>query len=62
MGFTEMLRRAPDRAMAWRVCTRAMFTTYLDRGYRVIAFVLDRAARSGTYLLSLEASASDAPR
>jgi len=52
MGFTDMLARAPDRAMAWRVCTRAIFTTYLDRGYRVVAFSLDRAARKGTYLLA----------
>ena len=52
VGFTDMLARAPERAMAWRVCTRAIFTTYLDRGYRVVAFFLDRDARTGTYLLS----------
>jgi predicted GNAT superfamily acetyltransferase len=52
VGFTDMLARAPERAMAWRVCTRAIFTTYLDRGYRVVAFLLDRDARKGTYLLS----------
>jgi predicted GNAT superfamily acetyltransferase len=52
MGFTDMLARAPDRAMAWRVCTRAIFTTYLDRGYRVVAFFLNKAARKGTYLLA----------
>ena len=52
MGFTDMLARAPERAMAWRVCTRAIFTTYLDRGYRVVAFALDREARKGTYLLA----------
>src|SRR5262245_62177171 len=56
MGFTDMVTRAPDRAMAWRVCTRAIFTTYLDRGYRVVAFHLDRDARKGTYLLSREQS------
>jgi predicted GNAT superfamily acetyltransferase len=52
VGFTDMLARAPERAMAWRVCTRAIFTTYLDRSYRVVAFFLDRDARKGTYLLS----------
>jgi predicted GNAT superfamily acetyltransferase len=52
VGFTDMLARAPERAMAWRVCTRAIFTTYLDRGYRVVAFFLDRDAGKGTYLLS----------
>ncbi len=51
VGFTDMLARAPERAMAWRVCTRAIFTTYLDRGYRVVAFQLDRDAGKGTYLL-----------
>ena len=52
VGFTDMLARAPERAMAWRVCTRAIFTTYLDRGYRVVAFFLDREAGKGTYLMS----------
>lgn len=51
MGFTEMLGAAPERAMAWRVCTRAIFTTYFDRGYRAVAFHLDRDARLGRYLL-----------
>ena len=54
VGFTDMLARAPERAMAWRVCTRAIFTTYLDRGYRVVGFFFDRDARKGTYLLSRE--------
>src|SRR5262245_18095804 len=52
MGFTDMLARAPERAMAWRVCTRAIFTTYLDRGYRVVAFFLERDERRGVYLMS----------
>ena len=52
VGFTQMLSRAPERAMAWRVCTRAIFTTYLERGYRVVAFHLDRAARKGKYFLA----------
>jgi len=52
MGFTEMLARAPERALAWRICTRAIFTTYFDRGYRAVDFVLDRPARKGAYLLT----------
>jgi predicted GNAT superfamily acetyltransferase len=52
MGFTEMLARAPDLALAWRICTRAIFTTYFDRGYRAVDFLLDRPARKGTYLLT----------
>ena len=51
-GFTDMLARAPERAMAWRVCTRAMFTTYFDRGYKAVDFLLDRDARTGRYLLA----------
>ncbi len=51
-GFTEMLARAPDLALAWRICTRAIFTTYFDRGYRAVDFLLDRPARKGTYLLT----------
>ncbi len=56
MGFTDMLARAPERAMAWRVCTRAIFTTYLDRGYRVVDFVLNRGVRKGTYVMERRAS------
>jgi len=50
-GFTEMLSRAPELAMAWRVCTRAMFTTYFDRGYRAVDFLLDASGGRGRYLL-----------
>ena len=52
VGFTEMLARAPELALAWRICTRAIFTTYFERGYRAVEFFLDRDARRGTYLLS----------
>lgn len=50
-GFTTMLARAPDLALAWRMSTRLMFTTYFSRGYRAVDFTLDRAARTGAYLL-----------
>ncbi len=53
MGFTEMLSGNPELALAWRICTRAIFTTYFDRGYRAVDFRLDRPARKGTYLLCL---------
>jgi chorismate synthase len=53
MGFTDMLARNPELALAWRVCTRAIFTTYFDRGYKAVDFMLDRAGRRGTYLLAL---------
>jgi len=51
MGFTEMLARAPDLALAWRMTTRHIFTTYFSRGYRVVDFMLDRPSRIGAYLL-----------
>jgi predicted GNAT superfamily acetyltransferase len=52
MGFTEMLARNRELALAWRICTRAIFTTYFARGYKAVDFMLDRAARRGTYLLT----------
>ena len=52
MGFTDMLARDHELALAWRICTRAIFTTYFDRGYRAVDFLLDRPARKGTYLLT----------
>jgi predicted GNAT superfamily acetyltransferase len=51
MGFTEMLARDAELALAWRVCTRAIFTTYFDRGYQAVDFFLDRPSRRGSYLL-----------
>jgi predicted GNAT superfamily acetyltransferase len=50
-GFTDMLARNPELALGWRICTRAIFTTYFDRGYRAVDFMLDRAGRRGSYLL-----------
>ena len=52
MGFTEMLARNPELALAWRVCTRAIFTTYFARGYKAVDFMLDRTVRRGRYLLT----------
>lgn len=51
MGFTAMLSKAPDRALAWRMATREIFTTYFARGYRAVEFFVDRAARKGCYLI-----------
>lgn len=52
-GFTEMQRDDPQRALDWRLATRAIFTTYLGRGYRVVDFVMDRPNARGRYLLAL---------
>jgi predicted GNAT superfamily acetyltransferase len=53
MGFTEMLGAAPAVAYRWRIATREIFTTYFARGYRITGFLLDRAARQGSYILTL---------
>jgi|SRR5437867_1661042 len=50
-GFTEMLSRAPDLALAWRMATRQIFTNYFNRGYHAVDFFLDRANAKGSYLL-----------
>jgi predicted GNAT superfamily acetyltransferase len=52
MGFTDLLARNRELALAWRICTRAIFTTYFDRGYKAVDFMLDRGAGTGTYLLA----------
>ena len=54
-GFTGLLSQAPDLALAWRMATREIFTTYFARGYRAVEFFLDREARKGTYLLVKQA-------
>jgi chorismate synthase len=52
--FLEMLASAPDLAREWRLRTREIFTTYLDRGYRIVEFRFDRGTGGGSYLLSSE--------
>ena len=52
VGFTSMLSNNAALALAWRLRTREIFTTYFGRGYRAVDFSLDRAARTGAYLLS----------
>lgn len=53
-NFGEMLQRHPGLALAWRLKTRELFTTYFARGYRVVDFFLDPEAKTGRYLLALE--------
>jgi predicted GNAT superfamily acetyltransferase len=52
MGFTDMLSRAPELALAWRMATRRIFTTYFARGYRVVDFLLSRENGRGAYVLA----------
>jgi predicted GNAT superfamily acetyltransferase len=58
-GFTDMLSRAPDLALAWRMATREIFTTYFGRGYRAVDFFLDRANGKGAYLLTQKPAVQD---
>ena len=51
-GFTDMLQRAPERALAWRMDVRQMFEEYFAQGYRAVDFVLQREAGFGRYLLA----------
>ncbi len=51
MGFTNLLSEAPELALAWRMATRDVFTTYFAGGYHAAEFFLDRTARKGSYLL-----------
>jgi len=50
-GFTEMLAKAPDLALEWRLETRRLFTSYFNRGYKATGFTFDRSAGKGAYLL-----------
>ena len=52
-GFTQLLSAEPDLALAWRMATREVFTTYFGRGYHAAEFFLDRPSRKGAYLLVL---------
>jgi predicted GNAT superfamily acetyltransferase len=52
-GFTEMQIEDPQLALDWRMATRAIFTTYFDRGYRAVDFALDKPKGRGRYLLAL---------
>lgn len=51
-GFTEMQMQDPALALDWRMAARAIFTTYFERGYRAVDFVLETSARRGRYLLA----------
>jgi predicted GNAT superfamily acetyltransferase len=51
-GFDDMLLHDAGLALEWRMTTRAIFTTYFARGYRVVDFFLAREAGRGQYLLA----------
>ncbi len=49
-SFTEMQRDEPDLALAWRMQTREIFTSYFGRGYQAVDFELRQGG--GRYLLA----------
>ena len=49
--FTERQQEDAERALAWRLAARSVFTTYFARGYRVVDFLLDRNRGGGSYLM-----------
>ena len=51
-AFTAMQQDALELAQAWRLATRAAFTTYFSRGYRAVDFYLNREQGGGQYLLA----------
>lgn len=52
VGFGDLQQADPALAVDWRLATRAIFQSYLPRGYRVVDFFLSRAAGRGQYLLT----------
>lgn len=53
-SFVEMLRDAPADALAWRLTTRRIFTTYFSRRYRIVDFLSDRESGRAAYLFKSE--------
>ena len=51
-NFTEMQRQRSELALEWRMATRRIFQIYLNRGYRVVDFLLSREAGRGQYLMA----------
>jgi predicted GNAT superfamily acetyltransferase len=58
VGFNDMLARAPDLALSWRMVSRRLFNAYLSSGYLTVGFTLDRNAGKGAYILTREAKSS----
>ena len=49
--FSDMLQQDPALAQAWRMQTRALFTSCFAQGYRAVDFIRDERA-GGAYLLA----------
>ncbi len=51
-SFAPIQAAHPDLAKRWRAATRAVFSTYLPRGYRVVDFWMEAPRGCGTYLMA----------
>jgi predicted GNAT superfamily acetyltransferase len=60
MGFTDLQQSDPSCALAWRMATREIFTTYFHRGYRAVDFLLDKTAGRGRYILEMKSGGVNA--
>ncbi|HTL45125.1 MAG TPA: hypothetical protein VL262_12365 [Vicinamibacterales bacterium] len=52
-NYDEIQQQDDALALEWRLFSRAIFQTYLSRGYRVVDFFLSREQQRGQYLLAL---------
>ena len=52
LDYSLMIVKDPERATRWRFHARAVFRSYLEAGYRVVDFALDRVHQRGRYLLT----------
>ena len=50
-SFGDLQQMQTDLALAWRLTSRAAFTAYFARGYRVVDFLRDGDG-GGSYLLA----------
>ena len=51
-NYDEIQRADEALALEWRLASRAIFRSYLSRGYRVVDFFVSREQRRGQYLLA----------
>ena len=53
-NYDDIQRSDDALALEWRLASRAVFQSYLPRGYRAVDFFLSREQNRGQYLLALK--------
>jgi predicted GNAT superfamily acetyltransferase len=53
-NYDDIQKSDDALALEWRLASRAIFQSYLRRGYRVVDFFLSKEQRRGQYLLALK--------